>query len=702
MANAPSASKTKQISQQTKSRYRPEIDGLRGLALAAVVMNHFNKDLLPSGYLGVDIFFVISGYVITSSLEKRPAKNFLDFATGFYERRIKRLAPALVVFVLAASVMICLFNPEPNKELDFGWPSLFGFSNITLYQSSTDYFAESTELNPFTHTWSLSVEEQFYLLFPVLVWFSGFGRQSEQGAKNLFFWVGSLTIASLIGFITLYQIDQPAAYFLMLPRFWEMATGCLIFIGFQKRAKLEQTLEKIPPFMVIVAMASVMLLPNGAAVPATIGIVLLSAVLIACLKEGTAAHRVFTLRAVVFIGLISYSFYLWHWGVLCISRWTIGIHWWTTPFQIGAMLLLATGSYYWIETPFRRSNWSSRRWQTISSGLGASAVASVIVMGLGQPPEGKLYLGNKKATESLNTDEQQAEAISISYANCSEYNQIALANCSIPPMGKNRQKLLLMGDSHSSHYYPLLGRLRNQTGIGISGFVTSGQTFPASKYTDEARPRERWEKINSDSQKFFNKKFPELARGDLLVISSRLEYYFIRSKFNREHKNKRLKLADNNWQPINEDSALRNWVQEVRSISEKSKIKGVNIIVIAPTPVFRGSVPLQLCQNEWFRPTSPTPCAESYSTERSLLTSRFASINHSLDQLALQDPNIHIYRPFDILCPTQLKYCSAFLDGIRVFRDDDHLSRKGSLLVAEDFLAFLESKRLINPPIRTW
>jgi peptidoglycan/LPS O-acetylase OafA/YrhL len=135
-----------------KSKYRPEIDGLRAFAVVAVIINHFNKDLLPSGYLGVDIFFVISGYVITSSLADRKSKNFLDFVTGFYERRIKRLVPALVVFVLITSVLICLFNPYPGVALGMGWRALFGVANIQFYKEATDYFAQSTELNPFTHT----------------------------------------------------------------------------------------------------------------------------------------------------------------------------------------------------------------------------------------------------------------------------------------------------------------------------------------------------------------------------------------------------------------------------------------------------------------------------------------------------------------------------------------------------------------------
>jgi len=320
--------------------------------------------------LGVDIFFVISGYVITSSLAGRESENFLDFLTGFYDRRIKRLVPALVVFVLITSVLISLFNPEPGVALGLGWRSLFGISNINLYQASTDYFAESTELNPFTHTWSLGVEEQFYLLFPFLIWFSGFGQQTAKGARNLFFWVGAMTIASLVGFIDLYQVNQPAAYFLMPPRFWEMAAGCLIFIGFQRRAKIEQSLEQVPPLLVVKAMVGVMLLPTKAAVPATISIVVLSAILVACLKQGTAAYAFFTLEKVMYMGLISYSLYLWHWSVLSISRWTIGIHWWSAPIQVVLMLSAAIASYKWVETPLRKKIWFEQKWRTISGGIG--------------------------------------------------------------------------------------------------------------------------------------------------------------------------------------------------------------------------------------------------------------------------------------------------------------------------------------------
>lgn len=158
-----------------KSDYRPEIDGLRALAVIAVIIDHFNKTLLPSGYLGVDIFFVISGYVISSSLYNDSVKHFGDFISGFYSRRLKRLVPALVLCVLTTGLLICLFDPHPQASLRTGESALFGLSNIYLLRHATDYFGASAQLNTFTHTWSLGVEEQFYVFFPLICWLTGCG-----------------------------------------------------------------------------------------------------------------------------------------------------------------------------------------------------------------------------------------------------------------------------------------------------------------------------------------------------------------------------------------------------------------------------------------------------------------------------------------------------------------------------------------------
>ena len=467
--NENSASKT--------SRYRPEIDGLRAFAVVAVIINHFNKDILPGGYLGVDIFFVISGYVITSSLFGRPSKDFKDFISGFYERRIKRLVPALSVFVLITSIAICLFNPAPGLSLWTGITSLFGLSNLYLLKQSTDYFAQSTELNVFTHTWSLGVEEQFYILFPFLIWFSGFGRQTKNGARNLFLVVGSLTIASLVGFLYLYPTNQPAAYFLMPSRFWEMAAGCLIFIGFQKRASVEQLLEKVPPLLVMALIVGVMYLPMSMASASTVAVVALSSILIASLKKQTAAFKVFTNPKVVYVGLISYSLYLWHWGVLSISRWTIGIHWWSVPFQVALMLGLAIASYRWIETPLRKGNWFGKRWKTLVVGVGSLLISAFSIVLIPKTPAKDLLasVGDKIYPPSHNIKPGIPQQ--DLYCHLPQRIENAFQDCLTPP-GENaeRKNIFLIGDSHASNHHWSISNALEQANleVGINTLVEYG------------------------------------------------------------------------------------------------------------------------------------------------------------------------------------------------------------------------------------
>ena len=429
----------KENNLSVKSGYRPEIDGLRAFAVIAVIINHFNKEILPNGYLGVDIFFVISGFVITSSLYQRPSKDFKDFISGFYERRIKRLIPALSVFVLVTSIAICLFNPKPNLSLRTGITSLFGLSNLYLLKQSTDYFALSTELNVFTHTWSLGVEEQFYILFPFLVWFSGFGRQTKNGVRNLILIVGSLTMASLIGFIYLYPMNKPAAYFLMPSRFWEIASGCLLFIIVQKKKSIAQFLEKVPPLFVLALIIGVMYLPMQWSVASTVAIVALSAVLITSMKKQTIAFTFFTHPKVVYIGLISYSLYLWHWGVLAISRWTIGIHWWSVPFQVYLIFGLAVASYRYIEMPLRKGNWFGKRWKTIVIAGGVIITLTSSIFTLGKPLKGKFFVGNQYNKWNMKT-----------------YRETKIIHSPTLPT------IYLIGDSHAGHYGAVMTHLANK------------------------------------------------------------------------------------------------------------------------------------------------------------------------------------------------------------------------------------------------
>jgi len=212
--------------------YRLDIDGLRAVAVLAVIVNHFSSSILPAGNLGVDLFFVISGYVITASLSRAKSTSLKGFLASFYAKRAKRLLPALVACVIPSAILICLFNPWPQGDIKTGITALFGLSNIWLYLQDTNYFGQSAALNVFTQTWSLGVEEQFYLLFPFFVWFSGLSQQlaARRGARNLALIIIPLLLVSVVLFVVFARSNPAASFYLVSSRFWELAAGCLAYL----------------------------------------------------------------------------------------------------------------------------------------------------------------------------------------------------------------------------------------------------------------------------------------------------------------------------------------------------------------------------------------------------------------------------------------------------------------------------------------
>ena len=376
----------------TKKKYRLEIDGIRAFAIIAVIINHFNKELLPSGYLGVDIFFVISGYVITSSLHEKDFKSLWEFLYIFFERRIRRLVPALVFFVTVTSIFICFFNPYPGFSLITGITSLFGLSNLYLIKQSTDYFAQSTEMNVFTHTWSLGVEEQFYVLFPFLIWFSDFRSKAKTGTNKFLGLILILTIFSFITFIFLFSTSPNSAYFLMPARFWEISTGSLVFLGINKKVLICSSLEKIPVPITLLIMVLLMFLPINITIFSIIFTVLSTSILLISLKKGKLGFNLFTNKKVVNVGLLSYSLYLWHWSIISISRWTIGIYWWTIPFQIILIYLISSFSYNNVESPFRLKR-SIKKFKSFIYLAISIITSSLFITFLGKKVHSHIYLG---------------------------------------------------------------------------------------------------------------------------------------------------------------------------------------------------------------------------------------------------------------------------------------------------------------------
>ncbi len=664
--------KINNIESSKVSRYRPEIDGLRAFAIVSVITNHFNKEILPGGYLGVDIFFVISGYVITSSLYGRNDKSFTEFITRFYERRIKRLVPALSLFVLISSITICFFNSRPEISLWTGLTSLFGVSNIYLLAQSTDYFAKSTELNVFTHTWSLGVEEQFYLLFPFIVWFSGLGSKNKNGARNLFIIVGILSIASLLGFINLYQSNQSAAYFLMPYRFWEMASGCLIFLGFEKRVWFKKLLERVPPILVLITIISVMYIPKSLGALSNFSIVALTSILLASMKDNTLAYKFFTNKKIVYLGLISYSLYLWHWGVLSISRWTIGIHSWSIPLQLAIVLSLSIASYQWIEAPLRKNLWFSHKRKTLILGIGLIGTVSSGLLALGKPLKGKLYTGRPYSSESLELlwGSKCQEGITSEYIGCSFQNR------------NNRKTLWIAGDSHSGQFTKVGKKVSKDLNMNLKLFTSGGTPFPpppgiAYRKNNKATDLVRLKEFNLLHSRLLN----QINEGDVIILSMRLPMHFGGTYYG--YNSSDFIYIDRNGQQISQEKYFLNWQSSVLNLASIAKSKRANVIIQTPTPEWKdennnycGSSNIQ-----WFNKLSRKSCEIDSKFFVDDKIGIYRHISSAIKELERSTENIYLLDSYSLVCPGEI--CKFKNSGIDIYSDADHIS----VNYAEEFIS---------------
>ena len=262
---------------------------------------------------------------------------------------------------------------------------MLGLSNIFLYSKSLDYFGLSADLNMFTHTWSLGVEEQFYFLFPFLIWFSGFAKQTKNGARNLFLVMVILTVPSLTGFLYLYQNNQPAAYFLMPLRFWEIGAGCLSFLFYKNQNKKGENSSNFLTIILFLLIIFIFISPKEIATLNTLTTICITSLFLLKIRTKHFLYKILTIDKIRYIGLISYSLYLWHWSILVTSRWTIGITKYSILIQIIIMFLMAILSYEFVEKPFRTNTFNFSRFQTFVLGIIISLISIFSLLILGKP-----------------------------------------------------------------------------------------------------------------------------------------------------------------------------------------------------------------------------------------------------------------------------------------------------------------------------
>jgi peptidoglycan/LPS O-acetylase OafA/YrhL len=495
--------------------FRADIEGLRAVAVLLVVADHlFGRP--AGGFVGVDVFFVISGFLITGLLVGERDSSGTVSIRGFYARRARRILPASLVTLTTVWFVahaVQLADQAHRTAVDVVWSGL-GLANVHFAQLSTDYFAANTGHSPVQHYWSLAVEEQFYLLWPLLIIVvpmaaRRFARISARRSLAIVLLLG--LVASFWYGVVLTRTDVQAAYFSTPARAWELGAGALLAVGAQRLARLPGLARLVATAtgLLLIGVAAVV---DGASTPfpapgAALPVLGATLVIVGGMAGSTRAAWPLTLAPMRYVGRISYSLYLWHWPVIILLPAFIPA---TAPsydlVAVAAMATLSIASYHLVEAPFHRGLraplWT-RGWQFERSALRPAfagvAGAAIVVVGVAMHPAAKLPRivapAHVPMAGALNPGSQLSEAISDALAAtswpqlqpdlghaspdrapewhaCSKVNTADDAACTFPATGSApTNDAVVIGDSIAVSWLPTIRAALNPNGYTVHGLT---------------------------------------------------------------------------------------------------------------------------------------------------------------------------------------------------------------------------------------
>ncbi|HEY0312137.1 MAG TPA: acyltransferase family protein [Allosphingosinicella sp.] len=653
--------------------YVPAIDGLRAIAVLSVLAFHVRPQLLPGGSGGVDVFFVISGFVVTASMAGPKGAGARAGIATFYARRLVRIVPALLVMLLCTWLLAVLFVSERSllwAGAGTGAAAFFGAANLQLTQAPTGYYDPGSAMNPFLHTWTLGVEEQFYLIFPLILWLVGRDPGRETVPWRALAVVALASLGSLLAYAALSARAPNLAFYLMPTRFWELGAGVVLCLAMplwlDPLGRLGKSAAGFLWALCFFALAWFLVRAPGPhlhipplvlPVGGTMGLTALS-----CARRASWPTRLLAARGPVLIGLLSYSLYLWHWPVLALMRWTFGLD---TPAKLAAALLAIAAatalSYRFVERPVRnafRSGALTRR-QALVAGpvaLVAGAVTAALLFtvhpqlgGISDfdrappPPDG----GCVRAVPRSRLGDAVVEGWQ--------------------PCGGNRSTLFVIGDSHAAAYEPMTGRYAARTGRRVVIYYSLGCEFPPLAL---AGSRLR------DCARFHATAVRQVAQaagpGDVVLMAS-------------------LHLGHAGDPALSAGERRAGWRQSIRLLSALAAT-GARLVLEAPKPVFAS--PPNRC-TDWFNRSNPV-CSAGFKVARGALLERRAPVLAEIRALAAPIPNAVLWDPFPILCPGDP--CSAGRPGRWLFRDQDHLMPLANRLLLPSFTAAADAPRIGGRP----
>ena len=606
-------------------KYRADIDGLRAVAVLSVVAYHIMPWVVPGGYIGVDVFFVISGYLITNILWGQLKKNTFSFA-DFYAKRIRRLFPALFAMILACSVFEYFFG-VPQEIYEFGISaisSVFYVSNH-YFLSKDSYFAEGLENNPLLHTWSLSVEEQFYIIFPallVLLFRKGKGRETVI--------IGVILGASLLFSEILLHVNSAASFYVVLSRLWQFLFGALLAFIPMKNAVSKSFSELIGWFGLAMLGYSFFYYSGLTPFPginALIPTIATLFLLYAGQHEGLWITRVLSLSIARFFGKISYSLYLWHWPLIVFYK----LEFSPNPsaleryILIVACVLLAYVSWRFVEQPFRHVSIEKKK-SWIYASAGVSSLILVLI---------SVYFIQTEGIRARYSDEQLSYIEYLSYdadpvfrtdrcfltkeaGSATLFDKDECINVSA-----EKPNVLIMGDSHAAQYHYALQLIFPN--YSVSQINASG-CRPLINYEGEARC--------TDLMRVAFEEYIKAYDFDAVILAGRWE--------------------------LKDLSALEPTIETVSPNTEK-------VIVLGPIIEYSQALPRLLAQTNG-------SIAEIEDAQRYKEIER---VDRRMERI-LDDTHVDYYSVLHAMCPEK-KCIISTQEGVPMQFDSSHLTREGAI-----------------------
>jgi peptidoglycan/LPS O-acetylase OafA/YrhL len=670
--------------------YRPEIDGLRTVSVFAVIIYHanfvlFGNTLFQGGFFGVDIFFVISGYLITTLILKEVFKTNQFSFKYFYERRIRRILPVLLLVTIITSI-ISYFILLPLSFIDFGKSILsiiFFGSNFYFNYTGNFYGQENSLLKPLLHTWSLSVEEQFYILFPIfLIIIIRFFRKHLLTVLFLSFLISLL-------FSEYFSRFHPGTSFYQLPfRGFELLIGSLLSYfelnNIGKKRKSYSILNQICPSLGIILILYSFLFFNFTKIfhPSVITLIPLIGVslIIWFSKKGELITEILSSKIFVFFGLISFSLYLWHYPIFAFLRYIDVFNelYWVKLLAVLLTIILSIISYYLIERPFRNKNIISIK--TLTTYI---FISIIILLSY------SFYVIKTKGIKSRFPNiinEKLFESENGETGDFKKYNK------------KNGKlgDVLLIGNSHAASLKYYLSQELEKKSYSFFSNGCCETYFPNTNFFNgqKINNEKHFENIN------FVNTFLKQNKNLIFVWHERwtfklLERHFDLKEDHHLYQKEEGRILESYYEPINIKTSSteerQKYLKENMISVGNNILKSGNILILVyPVPEFGVDVPKYMSKiilkNYIFKNNKEIPII---STSYEVYKKRNQITFDILDNI--QGPNVYRVYPHKSFCNTVImNRCVANNKEHLFYYDEDHLSLEGSKYVVSDIMKAIQ------------